>query len=205
MPVTISNDQTVTLSELIKLKSENFMIEATPHIGNLGMWPLAVASLGLTVKLIATTKGISDYFFYPHCVIKNGRREQIADDHVLTTHKLVSNSGVSVSDFHTSEISKLYPSIITQTDWMNSHSDLVHKVLEIINQHTYGAFWERYVDSEGNVTLKDHHGSRALPDKIHRVNCDEEGWITPNPVNLLCDMISGALESGRDTVCMISG
>ncbi len=207
MPVVISNDFEVTLKDLEKRKLDGFMVEATPHIGNLGVSTLAAASLGLTIKLVDSTKGEKDNLFFPHCVISNGQKEQIACEKVLTTHNVISDSNQSVSEFHTTEIGKRFGTIFPQSDWMETNTDTILPVLEVANKFTDGLIWERYVSEQGMVGLNHHHHSSKLPEKIHRVTVsrDSEGWITANPVNLLCDMIGGIRHSDRTKVFMISG
>lgn len=206
MPVTININNTITLRDLLKCKLEGYMVEATPHVGNFGMRTLAAAWLRFAIKLIDINKGEADHLFYPHCLIRDGKKVQIGLDQILTTHNVVDKTGMPIAEFHTANIAKRFNSIFTQSDWMNQHSQLIKNVFEIATRHTNGAIWYRYVDAEGVTHLK-HHNSSELPDKIHRVTTDSntEGWISANPVNLLCDMISGALESGKDTVYMISG
>lgn len=205
MPVTVSIRTDITLAELIVLRKDGFQVEETPHVGNLALSTLALSSLGFAPKLVDITIGDKDTLFYPHCVIKKGMRKQIACAATLTTHNRCEN-GSPIAHTHTRPLEALELPGFTHSSWVKQRANPIHRILDPLTTNEYRALWERHVDGNGRVTRPPSPCQPSL-EAIHKVTVphDGEGWVIPNPVNILLDWVFGALETERDHVYMLSG
>ena len=90
---------------------------------------------------------------------------------------------------------------------MASRRETIAKIIEAALQRlpfAYGLFG-RYVGKDGKVSEREP--SKGLLNKIHKVTAlsTDEGWVVPNPLNILFDLVCGSIESDRSTVYMLSG
>jgi hypothetical protein len=208
MPVQIRVETDIALADLVRKKEEGYVVEETPHVGNLSVSTLAMLTLGLRAKLVDVTVGFKDRLFYPHCQIVNGAQKVIANPNVMTTHSKTIDCGTPLGErFHLRPFANSGMNVFTHSSWVASRRETIAKVIEAgLKQHTcaYGLFG-RYVGKDGKVTEREPHPN--LLDKVHKVTVSstDEGWVVPNPFNILFDLVCGSMESGKDTVYMLSG
>ncbi len=207
MPIQISIDTELTLANLVSKKQQGYMVEETPHVGNLSLSTLALLSLGLRAKLVDVTVGSKDTLFYPHYQIANGEQTIIANPNLMTTHNTVIGCGESLSEFHLRPIAVRPWDIFTHSSWVASRKEIILKTIEIALQKipTVNGVWGRHVSKEGIVSERQPSG--RILDHIHKVTTlpTDEGWVVPNPFNILFDLVCGSLESEKATIYMLSG
>jgi hypothetical protein len=206
MPVKIIIDSDINLNGLLERKSQGYMVEATPHVGNMPARALATMALGLRAKLVDINVGEKDNIFYPHLLIKNGVAETIAPSNLLTTHNKVGATGQSLCEYHTAPLKRMGLPAICHSEWIAERRENVHKVLSLLTTDKLWGLWTRYVNVSG-VTEKRSVSSREILDAVHKVSApaNGHGWVIPNPVNILLDLVFGASETDKDTVYMLSG
>ncbi len=206
MPVQIEIETNITLTELVMLKQNGYMVEATPHIGNMPVRSLALMSLGIRPNLVDITIGEKDNLFYPHCIIKDGNRTEIAPGHLMTTHNKIDGTNTSLTDFHTEPLKKMGLPFLSHSDWVESNQKLVFNVCQVVVENFSYLLWGKYVESDGSIKTR-HVETQQVLNKIHKVTSpkDQAGWVIPNPVNILLDLVNGAQETQKDVIYMLSG
>jgi len=67
--------------------------------------------------------------------------------------------------------------------------------------------WYRSVNSSGQVSKKTQSflSDSALETDVFQFTNDSSGWVTPNRVQIIFDLVYQSLSSGRDTVYHLSG
>ncbi len=206
MPVRINVETNVTLANLVEQRRRGFMVEETPHIGNLASSSLALLSLGLQAKLVDVTIGEKDNLFYPHCQIINGQSVVIAPSDLMSTHNKVSSGDESVIDFHYQPLAQMGFDATPHSLWVRDRKAVVQKILAAVVVGDYLSLWQRYVTANG-IVRNDRYDRSQLLSRVHKVTVPNngEGWVIPNVINILFDLVIGPLETGRDSVYMLSG
>jgi hypothetical protein len=206
MPVQINIRTDITLAEIAQKKQRGFMVEETPHIGNLSPSTLALLTLGLEAKLVDINIGRKDNLFYPHCVIVKGEKTQIAQPDVMTTHNVVTGQNLPVTDFHLRPLRDNGLKAFAHSDWIFRKKEDIFRIIQAITTPRTLNLWKRYVNQYGQVSGPANPGIQIL-DKIHKVTSprNHEGWVIPNPLNILFDLVFGALESNTPDLYMLSG
>ncbi len=209
MPVQIQVETNITLAELVAKKRAGFMVEETPHIGNLSVATLALLTLGMDAKLVDANVGAKDNLFYPHQQIINGQATTIASPYVMSTHNKVKGDITPVSEFHLDPVQRLGLKAFAHSKWIGDRRNYILTLLALLNTENWPLLlWTRYVDTNGRVSKVDPPTTRfELMCRIHKLTSspDESGWILPNPINILLDLVFGALETDKPTVYMLSG
>ncbi len=207
MPVRIQIDANVSPGQLVRLKEEGHCVDQTPHVGNHSLSNLVLFFLGLPAKLVDITVGHKDNLFYPHTIIQNGVCAPIACDEKMTTHNTVFDSEVSISDFHAKPLIDSGLNIPTHSQWLEPRQEMAIKVIESISTDQLLKMWVRYVNADGSIKMQTPYSQNNLLGNIHKVTSghNEAGWVIPNPINILLDLVAGAIETNKDTVYMLSG
>jgi hypothetical protein len=125
----------------------------------------------------------------------------------MTTHSTVLGCGTSLSEFYLEPFANRDLRIFTHSSWMAARQETIAKIIEATLQRlpfAYGLFG-RYVGEDGKVSEREPN--KGLLNKIHKVTAlpTGAGWVVPNPLNILFDLVCGSIESGRSTVYMLSG
>ena len=207
MSVKIEIAPEMTLAQLVQSKMSGYMVEETPHIGNLAISSLSLLSLGMQPKLIDATVGEKDNLFYPHCIIQDGARTQIAPANLMTSHNKVTNASMSLTQFHTQPLADMGLQVLSHNQWLAERTDLAYKTIAATMNDRSIAIWKRYVNLDGLVTIIPAQSCSQVLGRIHKVTVagDESGWVIPNPVNVLLDLVIGAVETEKAVVYMLSG
>ncbi len=207
MPVQIQIEDNITLAQLIKHQQDGYMVEQTPHVGNIAMRTLALISLGIKCNLVDTTIGEKDNLFYPHCLIMNGTNTPIAPASIMTTHNKLTDDEMTVTEFHTQPLKQKGLEFYLHSDWLSERKDLANKIIETVMDDFSMSIWKRYVDEKGTVSNRQAFSKNEVLGKIHKINTapNEGGWVIPNPINILIDLVIGSIESEKELVYMLSG
>lgn len=214
----------VTLADLLSLKAKGAMPVQTPHVGNLPIDVLVALQSGFHVRLVDTNVGYRDDLFYPHLVIRNGVSTQVAEAACLVTHATVSQNnnaffgsvslGQALGEAHIASAVRAFSGcdIVAYAEWLRPYREMLFQCLEQITLR-YPKIWERRVDAQGNtVNAQKDLGIEPTWELIKKegicgitVDHIAEGWVLPNPIAILVDIIVDAVVYSRDTQWALSG
>ena len=208
MPVAIKRCDTPSLHDLTVLREKGYSVLKSPHVGNQHPSNLVCAALKIPMEMVSFTRGDKDKNFHPHCLIKAGCATSLYDASVWTPFARLP-SGQSAAQFHQEAVRSVFKAtdICTDMERMRQESELTTVVLRETN-HAIPMLWYRQVapcgrvDSVKNVTY--------LPDieletQVFQFSNDTAGWIVPNRVHILFDLVWQCLSSGRAEIFHLSG
>lgn len=207
MPVNIQVEANLSPGQLVQLKENGHSVDQTPHVGNHSLSNLVLFLLGLTAKLVDITIGHKDNLFYPHAIIQDGVCTPIACHEKMTTHNTVHGTEITVSDFHAKPLIESGFNIPTHSQWLADKSNMALRVIKAVSEDQLLRMWMRYVNANGSTSMRTPYSKANLLGEIHKVTAghNEAGWVIPNPINILLDLVAGTLETNKDTVYMLSG
>ncbi len=208
MPVSIKRCDALSLHDLTVLREKGYSVLKSPHVGNQHPSNLVCAALKIPMEMVSFTNGERDKNFHPHCMIKEGCASQLYDSSVWTPFAQLS-SGRSVIDFHQSSVRTVFPDtdICTDMERMQQESELTEIVLRETNQ-AIPLLWYRRVSACGRVVPVKN--VVQLPDfeletQVFQVSNVTSGWVVPNRVHILFDLVWQCLSSGRAEIFHLSG
>lgn len=222
MPVILRQRQDLSLGHLLALHAQGIHCPKTPHCGNFYPNNLAFAALGLPLMCVDHTTGDRDQNFHPHCVIRNGQRDALAHDHLLTTHTRVLRSsrlvhhglfpiGARMIDEHMNALACAFPraSITSLSRVLRAQQDFFAAVFEESSSALDGReVWWRYVYDDGHIAeYRDNKRgwSHVSREPIFGLTDSYEGWIPPNELHIVSDIVRGALHNRSDQAYHVSG
>ncbi|MDP3985311.1 MAG: hypothetical protein Q8P82_00975 [bacterium] len=219
MPFNILIRRDLSLTALADIHRSGGSVTKSPHIGNIYPNNLAVAKMGIPLNIYDRTIGERDRNFHPHRVIVGGMSETIADHRILTTHARVERESQLVphrfpidartTDCHMQALRDAIPKadLVVYTDYLERHIDRVLPILELVTDRL-PKIWERTVSETGVITRRGIQtgwkeivplGVMGLP-ATHL-----SGWVIPNVLNTLLDVILESAERGIADVYHLSG
>lgn len=214
MPFPITIRQDLSLAQIVKLHRAGRCVIKTPHVGNWYPNNLAIASLGIRMKVCDQTRGDRDRNFHPHTVIVGGKQTVVGSATQLMTHAKVemptplAAPGSLVAAFHMDALRKAIPGINAEhynTEFLPRNADLVMRVIRHLANH-FPDIFERRVLADG-TTVTDRLRHVALLDAcgVFGVTSTVTGWLTPNVVNILLDGVIDAATMGEREIYSLSG
>ncbi|MBI5369619.1 hypothetical protein HZA85_00275 [Candidatus Uhrbacteria bacterium] len=218
MPLQLKVRWDLTLNDLAGFQRAGFPVFKTPHVGNWYPNNLACAQLGIPMKVVDATKGSLDRNFHPHCIIRAGKRMQIARDDVLTSHARVTHPYVSdvvtalgdtaTVDVHMDALKRAVPQAQTQTlcAYLHQHAQRVMALLEVLTREDH-TIWQRYAYENGTTENRGVHTWTAVEVAgVVGTNASRAGWLSPNIANILMDVtIDPSCFGGAGDVYELSG
>lgn len=217
MPFIVQIREDLSLADLRRLRKEGASVMKTPHVGNVYPNNLLVARMGILMNFYDRTIGARDKNFHPHRVIVDGKSEEIALGHVMTTHARVTREVIGVPhiakeerivDCHMRAMQNAMPDAdcVVYTDYLRHHADVVLEVLSIVADE-HPEVWEYLVTRDGD--RRPFHITRGrerlLAYGIYGITDDAQGALVPNILNILLDGIIESRETGLHEVYHLSG
>lgn len=225
MPLLIENNHDeVSLMNLVSLRKQGYSVLKSPHVGNQHPSNLVCAALGIPLEMVSFTQGIRDVNFHPHVRIEGGCSEELYSPATWTPFASVEEvreismisffppplyaSKVSATAYHQSSVKRLFPNteVITDMERMQMYPALAATVLHASNEVIRG-MWYRRTSADGVVTKKTQSclSASALETDVFQFSNDASGWVVPNLVHIIFDLVYQTLSSGRDVVYHLSG
>ena len=208
----------ISLNNLLKIINSGGRVLKTPHIGNIYPNNLAIITLNIPTLLYDRNIGFKDKSFHPHKIIFDSRNEEISDPGILSTHskiilqpsifKVSENViGTSIVDFHMSILEKSIPNsnIFTYSYYIKQNKKLITKIVkEVVKE--FPELWHNLVDINGVVHKKNNPSIKEILDiGIFGIDKEKEGWIIPNPVNILFHGTVDAIMFNTKDIYLLSG
>lgn len=221
MPLVIENNyDQVSLGELVRLRERGYSILKSPHVGNQHPSNLVCAALGIPLEMVTFTRGNLDRNFHPHVRIENGQTTPLYDGRTWTQFAQVPHElfrpeeqirerrrVVSATEYHQSSVRRIFPrtEILTDVERMQMYPALAATVLQATS--AIGGLWYRSVGASGNVTKRSLKviDQTNLETNVFQFSNDQSGWVVPNRVHIIFDLVYQVLSSGRDVVYHLSG
>jgi hypothetical protein len=208
----------ISLDELIKISESGGRVLKTPHIGNIYPNNLAIISLGIPTLLYDRTIGSKDENFYPHKIIFSGQNEEISDPDILSTHSKIKLQpeginlkrniiGENIVNFHLETLKETIPdgNYFTYSNYIEENKDLVSIITKEIAK-TFPEIWHRFVDVNGFVHKKQNPTTDEIISKgIFGIDNQKEGWLIPNPVNILLHGTIDVIKFNTNDIYLLSG
>ena len=208
MPLKIKNNHDhISLSDLVCLRAAGYSVLKSPHIGNQHPSNLVCAALQIPLEMVSFTQGFRDRNFHPHLRIQAGQQELLYQAQIWTQFAKLPD-GLSATEYHQTAIKQVFPQteICTDMERMQQYPALAAVVLRATNKVIRG-LWYRSVNSSGQVSKKTQSflSDSALETDVFQFTNPNSGWVTPNRVQIIFDLVYQSLASGRDTVYHLSG
>ncbi len=225
MPLLIENNyDDVSLMDLVSLREQGYSVLKSPHVGNQHPSNLVCAALGISLEMVSFTQGVRDVNFHPHLRIAGGCSKELYSPATWTPFASVEEareismisffppslyaSKVSATTYHQSSVQELFPNteVITDMERMQMYPALAATVLHVTNQVIRG-MWYRHVSKDGVVTkqTQSYLSASTLETDIFQFSNNASGWVVPNLVHIIFDLVYQTLSSGRDVVYHLSG
>lgn len=217
MPVDLQITTDLSLLELQRLHQSGYAVTKTPHVGNWRLDTLACATLGIPHKVVDANKGALDHNFHPDSVIVGGRKIVVGHPDRLMSHAVVLKEpevfqdrfrpGASLREIHMRALCDAVPQTVA-TPWSQHLSEIADDaiaVMEVITE-VDTRVWSRRVYEDG-YTVSDTCRGWVVVEAygVFGVTNSKKGWISPNIVNIVLDMIVDAKRSGSSVVYHLSG
>jgi hypothetical protein len=156
--------------------------------------------------MVTCTQGALDQNYHPHLKIQGGRQTQLCSP-TAWTPLASTGDGTPLVDVHTNALEQVFGTSRINTDAavLQREWTLAARVLRAANQAESG-LWYRYA-SDGNLRKV---GSKTLTSQqletdVFQLTSDTSGWVIPNRVHMLFDLVWQSLSSGRDVIYHLSG
>jgi hypothetical protein len=208
MPLQIINNyDEVSLGDLVRLRAEGYSVLKSPHVGNQHPSNLVCGALGIPLEMVSFTQGLLDRNFHPHVRIVGGVQTPLYDRRTWTQFASTP-CGRSATQYHQQSVQKLFPQteVVTDMQRMQRYPALAATVLRATNQVIRGV-WYRHASANGQVIKKTQRrlSNQALDYDVFQFSNDASGWVIPNRVHIIFDLVYQTLSSGRDVVYHLSG
>jgi len=208
MPLEIKNNHChISLSDLVRLRTDGYSVLKSPHIGNQHPSNLVCAALGIPLEMVSFTQGVRDRNFHPHLRIQSGQQELLYQAQTWTQFAEIAD-GLSATEYHQNAVKQVFPQteICTDMERMQQYPALAAVVLHATNKVIRG-LWYRSVSSSGQVSKKTQSflSDQSLETDLFQFTNTDSGWVIPNRIHIIFDLVYQSLASGRDTVYHLSG
>lgn len=217
MPVDLQITTDLSLLELQRLHRDGKSVSKTPHVGNWRLDTLACATLGIRHKVVDGNKGVLDHNFHPDSVIVHGRKTIVGHPDRLMSHAVVLKEpevfqdrfrpGASLREIHMRALCDAVPQTVA-TPWSQHLSNIADDAIAVMEAITEvdARVWNRRVYEDG-TTVSDTCRGWVIVEAhgILGVTNPKKGWISPNIVNIMLDMIVEAKRFGSSVIYHLSG
>lgn len=217
MSVDLQITTNLSLLELQRLHRDGKPVSKTPHVGNWRLDTLACATLGIPHKVVDANKGALDHNFHPDSVIVGGHKTLVGHPDRLMSHAVVLNEpevfqnrfrqGASLREIHMRALCDAVPQTVA-TPWSQHLSEIADDAIAIMEVITEvdTRVWSRRVYEDGYTVSDTCRGWVVVEAHgIFGVTNSKKGWISPNIVNIMLDMIVDAKQFGSSVVYHLSG
>lgn len=209
----------MSLKDIVELDAKGFSVMKTPHVGNVYMNNLAIASLGIRMLFYDRNYGRMDKLFYPHRIIQKGKSEEVSSPDKLMTHarveRKVSNpdlrryfrSGCYVGRAHMRALKEKIPDIRAEvyTDYLERQKETAIKFLEIWTSINPSE-WNRSVSIDGEIhEVKISDWKDVLKSGIYGLTSRKSGLLIPNIFNVALSTLLEYSTYGHNRVYHLSG
>jgi hypothetical protein len=208
MPLHIQNNYDhVSLNDLLCMRASGYSVLRSPHVGNQHLSSLVCAALQIPLEMVSFTQGLRDQNSWPHLRIQNGKGAQLYNPCTWTQFASVSD-GRTATQYHQSAVQQVFPDteVLTDMERMQQYPALTATVLRATNQRVRG-LWYRRASADGYVSKRTQSqlSDSDLETNVFQFSNAMSGWVIPNRVHIIFDLIYQALSSGRDVVYHLSG
>lgn len=185
----------------------------TPHVGNWYPNNLAIASLGIRMKICDQTRGERDKNFHPHTVIQGGRQTIVGSPDLLMTHAKVEQptehmrQGEFISANHMQALRYAIPCLNAErlnADFLPKHSERSMRIARFFAER-FPALFERRVMISGQTVQDRMNASSLSRHGFFGITSLTNGWLMPNILNILMDGVIDAVIMGEREVFSLSG
>lgn len=211
-PITISN--TLSLAHIVELHRIGRCVIKTPHVGNWYPNNLAIASLGIRMKVCDQTRGERDRNFHPHTVIEGGKQTVVGSATLLMTHAKAQHSaknmtqGQRIVDGHMGVLHRVIPNLraeLLNTEFLPRNAETVMRIARHLAEH-FPTIFERRVLPDGTTVQERFRGVVSLDTYgLFGVTSTVTGWLVPNVMNIIMDGAIDAAGMGEREVFSLSG
>jgi hypothetical protein len=208
MPLVIENNyDCVSLADLVRLRQAGYSVLKSPHVGNQHPSNLVCAALRIPMEMVSFTIGTRDCNFHPHARIEGGVARALYPADTYTPFGVLP-CGTAATEYHQAAVRRVFPhtEVMTDMERMQQYPALAATVLRATNRVVRG-LWYRRVSAIGKVskrTLREL-GPEHMETEVFQFSNDRFGWVVPNRVHIVFDLVYQALSSGRDVIYHLSG
>ncbi|MDA0208133.1 MAG: hypothetical protein O3B64_01860 [bacterium] len=218
MPFCVTHRPDLSIDDLLQLMRSGKPVYKTPHAGNFYPNNLALAALGIPMKLVDHNRGEKDKNFHPHVVVMNGAQYEVANPTLLSAGAALLTvpeslrgyalPGDTAAEFHYRTLRAAIPTMDGEL-WSRSVGrrggpmyELCAIVAEIAPQ-----LFTRYMHEDGSTRLVTAREARLLiaNEHIQGLRGNREGVVIPNVVCILADGLVDTYLYRTEEVYSLSG
>jgi hypothetical protein len=220
--VTTTENNDLSLLDLVALQKSGYSVVRSPHVGNLYPLNMLALMMGIPLNLYDRNYGKKDANYHPHTVIIDGQQYQVADPERMVCQAAIERVppppaeqffaiGEPLAGAHTTALKSAFPDHADQitvfSTYLSDRTDLALQLLKPAFLHK-PQLWHRYVRQDGSFQK-----NLSAPSSWHRlreqgilsVTDDSSGWLIPLELVTVLDGVIEGLEHDNFDVYHLSG